>query len=177
MRSIPLGAKRRLHVADERGATAVEFAIIAAPFLFLLFGFMELCLLFFINVVLEHGTTEAARLIRTGQAQQASFDEVNFKQSVCDELFNLFDCTDNLHIDVRKVDQFAGTDPILAQDADGNFATAHFDFSPGDSRDIVIVRVFYEWSLITPFISQPLANLPENKRLLVASEAFRNEPF
>ena len=40
-----------------------------------------------------------------------------------------------------------------------------------------MVRAFYEWELVTPIISAPLANLSGNRRLIVSTATFRNEPF
>ena len=45
------------------------------------------------------------------------------------------------------------------------------------ANDIVVVRAFYEWELMTPILSAPLANLSGNRRLLQATVVFRNEPF
>src|ERR1700730_8357794 len=56
---------------DESGATAVEFAIVALPFVMLLFGVMTICLYFFTYFSLENATWDAARAIRTGQVQQS----------------------------------------------------------------------------------------------------------
>ena len=57
-------------VKDESGATAVEMAIVAMPFLLLLFGIMSVCLFYFANFAIENAVWQAARAIRTGQLQQ-----------------------------------------------------------------------------------------------------------
>ena len=44
-------------------------------------------------------------------------------------------------------------------------------------EDIVIVSVYYEWQLITPMMGSSMANAPDNTRILVSSQVFRNEPF
>ena len=62
-------------------------------------------------------------------------------------------------------------------DEDGNLDTEDFGFDPGGSNDIVVVRAFYEWDLMTPLLSAPLANLSGNRRLLQSTVVFRNEPF
>ena len=45
---------------DESGATAVEFGIIALPFLLLLFGIMSVCLFYFANFAIENAVWQAA---------------------------------------------------------------------------------------------------------------------
>lgn len=162
---------------ERRGATAVEFALIAAPFFFIVFGLMEVCLLFIMSTVLEHAVSEASREIRTGQAQEAGFSEVDFRTSVCDEMFGLMGCDSNLHIDVQKLSGFGAANLDMPIDADGNFDESGFAFQPGSANDIVAVRVYYEWTLVTPLMSKPLANLANGKHLLQASAVFRNEPF
>lgn len=163
---------------DKRGLAAVEFAMIAIPFFLLIFGLLEVCVIFIMSSVLEHGASEAARQIRTGQFQQAGFDAARFKTDVCAELFGLLSCDSRLQLDVQTFSNFAGTgnpDPI---DPDtGDLATDSFGFVPGAQNDIIVVRVFYEWDLIIPVLSAPLANMSGNRRLLQATIAFRNEPF
>lgn len=164
--------------SDKRGLAAVEFAMIAIPFFLLIFGLLEVCVIFIMSSVLEHGASEAARSLRTGQFQQAGFDESRFKTDICDELFGLMSCDSKLSLDVKTFDDFAGAgnpDPI--DPATGDLDTGSFMFSPGAQNQIVVVRVFYEWDLIIPVLSAPLANMSSDRRLLQATIAFRNEPF
>ena len=46
-------------------------------------------------------------------------------------------------------------------------------YQPGGPGDIVVVRLFYQW----PIYVSLLSNMTGNNRLLVATSAFRNEPF
>lgn len=162
---------------DKRGIAAVEFALIATPFFFLIFGLLEVCVLFIMSAILEHGISEAARSIRTGQMQTNGFGQVAFKTAVCAELFDLLDCGSKLRFDVKTFASFADTNNPSVLDGNGDLDDSDFQFSPGDSNDIVVVRVFYEWDLITPVLSAPLANMSGNRRLLQSTVAFRNEPF
>lgn len=162
---------------DRRGAAAVEFAIIAVPFFFLIFGLLEVCLLFIMSTVLEHAISETSRQIRTGQAQENGFTEVEFRQSVCDQLFDLLDCDSRLHIDVQSISGFGAANMTSPLDGDGNFDESGFGYNPGKANEIVAVRVFYEWNLMTPALSMPLSNMAGNKHLIQANTVFRNEPF
>lgn len=162
---------------DERGATLVEFGLIAAPFFFLIFGLLEVCLVFIMSTVLEHAVAEASRPLRTGEAQEAGINEEQFRLSVCGELMGMLECDGRLHIDVKTISTFSAAGANRPIDGDGNFDDAGFTYEPGGPNDIVAVRVFYEWNLITPWISKPLANMAGNRHLLQASAVFRNEPF
>lgn len=151
--------------------------MIAAPFFFLIFGLLEVCMIFIMSTVMEHGVSEAARPLRTGEAQEAGMTEVQFRQSLCAELFEILECDARLSIDVRTVSNFAAS-PIGAPiDSDGELEDEEFRFEPGGPNDIIAVRAFYEWKLMTPFISKPLANMAGDRHLLAASAVFRNEPF
>lgn len=162
---------------DRRGAAAVEFAMIAAPFFFLIFGLLEVCMIFIMSTLLEHAVSEASRPLRTGEAQQASMTEEEFRQSVCFEFYDILDCDARLSIDVRRIDNFAASPTGMPLDEEGNVENLDFGFEPGGANDIIAVRIFYEWDLITPVISTPLANMSGNKHLLSATAVFRNEPF
>src|SRR6202165_2459735 len=84
---------------DERGATAVEFGLLALPFLALTFAILETALLYFASQTLETAVANSARLIRTGQAQQQGMSSTTFKQTICDQVGVMFDCTNGLKID------------------------------------------------------------------------------
>ena len=187
MRSLPIPGvfaprwqkKFEAFASDKRGLAAVEFAMIAIPFFFLIFGLLEVCVIFIMSSILEHGANEASRAIKTGQFQSAGFDEATFKAAVCSELFGLMTCDDKLSLDVKTFSNFSGTgaDPSPIDPATGELADDGFGFNPGAQNEIVVVRVFYEWDLLIPVMSAPLSNMSNNRRLLQATIAFRNEPF
>ena len=162
---------------DKRGLAAVEFAMIAAPFFFMIFGLLEICLIFIMSAVLDHAVAEASRPLRTGEAQGAAMDEDQFRAAVCGELMGMLDCNNRLHIDVQTIDGFASTPSGSPLDMTGEVDADTFSFNPGGPNDVVAVRVFYEWSLLTPLMSMPLKNMSGNKHLLQSSAVFRNEPF
>jgi Flp pilus assembly protein TadG len=91
---------RRL-ARDEKGIATVEFAIVAAPFLALMFAIMETAIVFFAGQTLETAVADSARLIMTGQAQTSSFTAAQFKSAVCAKILGLFDCQNGLQIDVK----------------------------------------------------------------------------
>lgn len=169
----------RRWLGDKRGVAAVEFALIALPFFMLTFGLIEIVLVFIMSTTLDYGVQEAARRVRTGELQAASGNLAKFKEAVCGELFNLMDCDSKLTIDVRKLGSFTATDSVSSpiDPAKKEVKKGEFGFDPGGPDEIVMVRAFYEWDLVTPIISAPLANLAGNRRLIVSTATFRNEPF
>src|ERR1700680_1798733 len=95
-------------VRRQDGAAAVEFGLVAAPFLALLFAIMETAIVFFAGQTLETAVSDSSRLIMTGQAQSQSFDATAFKNAVCARIYGLFDCQNGVSVDVRKFTSFSG---------------------------------------------------------------------
>jgi Flp pilus assembly protein TadG len=161
---------------NRRGSAAVEFAIIAPIFFGLLFAIIETALMFFAGQVLETAMQDSARMILTGQAQSASYDQARFKTDVCSRINALFDCANGIYVDVQSYPSFSNvtiTDPV---DASKNFVN-NMQYNPGGAGDIVVVRAFYQWPLFVTGLGYNISNLSGNKRLLSATAAFRNEPF
>lgn len=161
---------------NRRGATAVEFALIALPFFALMMAIIETFLLFFASQTIETATNTGARLIRTGQAQNAGLTEAEFKTEICNAMRGLFSCEDNLAVDVRTYEFFDDVDMGRPIDADGNLVQ-NFLYEPGDAGEVVVVRAFYEWPIHTNILKMGLASLSNGRHLIAAATAFRNEPF
>jgi Flp pilus assembly protein TadG len=161
---------------NQKGATAIEFAIVALPFFTLLFAIIEHSLLFFGAQTLDNAVMQTGRLIRTGQVQSQGIGETQFRDLVCAEIDFLMDCGERLKIDVRTFDDFAGVTPNAPLDEDGSYS-GDFTFDAGAGGEIVLVRVFYSWPVVTPMFSEHVSNMSDGSYLLSASAAFRNEPF
>jgi Flp pilus assembly protein TadG len=158
------------------GASALEFAIVAGPFLLLLLGIFAVALVFAGNMALENAVAQGARLIRTGQAQTQSFDAARFKTEVCKYLTAPLSCG-GLRLDVRTFETFESVDLTNPLDSSGSLKSG-FGYAPGVGGEVVVVRAFYEWDLLAvlpPVIR--LSNMANGNRLLIATVAFRNEPF
>jgi len=160
-----------------RASAAVEFALVAPIFFALLFAIIETALLFFAGQVLETVTQDSARMILTGQAQQAAYTQQKFANYVCgqSEVSVLFDCS-KIYIDVQSYPSFSSVTINNQIDNSGNFIN-NMQYSPGGAGDIVVVRLFYQWPIYVTGLGYNIANLSGSKRLLVATAAFKNEPY
>jgi Flp pilus assembly pilin Flp len=165
--------KLRAFGRREDGAAAVEFAMVAAPFLAMLFAILETALVFFAGQTLETAVTASARLILTGQAQTASYTQEKFKEEVCARIYGLFDCAGGMVVDVQKYALFSSVDLTRPVDEDGKVKPGTYD--PGGPCEIVVVRLIYQYPVYVSFLG--LADMSGNKRLLVATSVFRNEPY
>jgi Flp pilus assembly protein TadG len=161
---------------EQDGATVIEFAIVVAPFLALLFAIIETAMVFFAGQTLETAVADSSRLILTGQAQKQNLDANAFKAQVCARLVAMFDCNNGIMIDVRTASSFGAANTGSPVDASGNIVN-NFTYDAGKAGDIVVVRVMYQWPVIMPGLGYNLGNLANGKRLLMATAAFRNEPF
>jgi Flp pilus assembly protein TadG len=170
-----LGLARRTR-KDERGATMIEFALVMVPFFILLFGIFEVGLVFWGGLELENATDDAARMVRTGQAQAGGFDEARMKQEICDRVSLLVHCTSKLRIDVRSFNAFSQMTPPAPLDA-GGLLKDTFSYSLGGPQQVVLMTSFYEWPLLNMLSGMSLGNMASGNRLLRATAAFRNEPF
>jgi Flp pilus assembly protein TadG len=161
---------------NQSGATVVEFALVATPFFALLFAIIETALLFFADQTLDTAVSSAARLIRTGQAQEDGMSASDFKTEICNQIVGLFNCDSGLKVDVRKYSNFDAIDLATPVDTDGNLHVTE-NYQTGHGGDIVVVRAYYEWPTFVAGLGNNLANMPDGTHLLVATAAFRNEPF
>lgn len=161
----------------EDGATAVEFGLVALPFLGLLLAIIETAVLFLAGQTLESAVDNSARLIRTGQAQEDGLTGDTFKAQICSEAIVLPNCTGSLHVDVRTYSSFGAmtiTDPI---DGTGKADYTTFSYNAGHGGDIVMVRAYYEWPTFSRMLGLNFANLSNGNHLIAAVAAFKNEPF
>jgi Flp pilus assembly protein TadG len=175
-RVLGFAAARRL-IREQDGAAAVEFGLVAVPFLAMLFAIMETALIFFAGQVLESSAVDSARLIMTGQAQNQSFDQAKFKEAVCARVYGLFNCGGGMYVDVKNYSTFASISTTKPIDVNGNLQTGNFGYAPGGPGDIVVVRLMYQWPVYVSLLGLNLSDSAGNKRLLMATVAFRNEPY
>jgi len=166
----------RRFVRQQDGSAAVEFGFIALPFLGLTFAILETALVFFAGQTLETAVQDSARLIMTGQAQTGGWSKDDFKTAVCTRVYGLFDCAGKMYVDVKTYANFSAIndDPPVT---DGEFDTTKVTYSPGGVGDIEVVKLYYEWPIYVSLLGNHLSTLNGNKRLLVATAVFRNEPY
>ena len=181
--------------SDAKGVVALEFAFLALPFLFMILALLELALVFLVSAALDTAMERAARTVRTGGLQTdpafagltgtalEDAQETAFETVVCREMgWLVTGCRNALYVDVRTFADWAATntcDPI--QPGTGG-AGPTFDedailFRTGGPRDIVLVRGYYRWPLITPMVSQALVDLQGGVKLITSTQTFRNEPY
>lgn len=168
------------------GATAVEFALVAGPFFYVLGCICETGLMLFTEYVLQNSVQEAARLVRTGQVMDAAGTTVtmsssDFKNKICQDVSIIIDCSGKVSVYVNNADTFAAltgsmSDPLNVGVA-SNGAAYKVVYSPGVKLKATTVIATYDWDFAFPFMDF-LGNIGDgSKRRLYGLAIFRNEPF
>lgn len=175
-------AARRLKAAikDRKGSAAVEFALVAPPFLALMMSTFEVGWFYFAASQVDAATIETARLVRTGQVQQANFDKEEFFNQVCPEIRIFGDCDETLTVEVTVFNSFAelaadASPVICANDEPAEIAALAYD--PGSDNSIVRLRVCLLYRTLNPTIGVNVAETADGKRRIFGTYIFQNEPY
>ncbi|MBB3950904.1 TadE/TadG family type IV pilus assembly protein [Aureimonas jatrophae] len=160
--------------AHRGGAAAIEFALIALPFFFVLFASIETAIVAGANVVLRNAVDHAAREVMTGQIQTRDVTAATFRSEMCADVSFLLSC-DRLKIDMRTYPTFNAI-PTDVSFKLGDVDDTGFCFDPGAQDTITVVRAFYAWPWVTGFL-QELAEDTNGNATIFAMAAFMNEPF
>ena len=157
------------------GSTAVEFALIGIPFIFMIIGIIEMALMFTSQSLLEASTAEAARQVRIGAVQQGG-GEQEFVDTLCDFSSLLIPC-DDVQYQVQTFDDFGDVQdaPDAQFDEDGNLEDQGFD--AGGVSDVVMIRVAYKYPIKTPMMQLILTNNNDSSRVMVSTIVLQTEPY
>jgi Flp pilus assembly protein TadG len=183
---------------DREGAAALEFAILAVPFMMLMFAIFETFFAFTGEQLMAHAVDTMARKIRTGeitfgQGKLTDKTEAEFRQLFCDEISLLHMCSETeatspqkLHLDVREFASFADMPreiPKVSSETFADLDITGFTFSPGGPKTKNMVRAYYRWQIMTDLMRPYITNIrPANKPvptdfLIVQTAAFENEEY
>ena len=170
---------------DQRGAAAIEFALIALPFLAIICAIFELGFVNFQNEMLANAVTDAARAMMTGRLQTANVQSSQqfISQYLCQSsgrsLPSNFNCS-NLIVDVRSAASFAAGDT-----ANDFYKSSGNVFCPGQPGQVVVLRVAYPLQAILPVnlfsrsagVVSDMPNVPGNFHILMSAALFEEENY
>jgi Flp pilus assembly protein TadG len=172
---------------DRSGTTAIEFAMLAIPFSLLVFAILESCVSFAGQQVLANAADDVARQFRTGKErprEELTLDKL--EEMVCGhiEIMVAKGCP-GLKVDLRHYDSFAEMakdgfqiyDEQIALTKGGLPDPQGFSVDPGLAQSRNMLRVFYEWPVMTDFMRASMSNLAGGKTLHFAAAVWQNEPF
>jgi hypothetical protein len=176
---------------NSKGSMAVEFALLAPVFFYILFAIIEIFAFMLAQGILESAVRQAARSGLTGYNPDGVNRDDYIKQQVEDKVF--FINADNLNFDTLIYSSFTNInqpEPHTDQNGDGYYdigepytdvnANGQWDADmgvagSGGAGDIVVYKLSYTWHFMTPFIG---AFLSDNGTMnIVANAVVKNEPF
>jgi Flp pilus assembly pilin Flp len=179
---------RRL-LKDERGATAIEFAIVGLTLIYFIVGIVEFAIVVTVGNSLEAATNLSSRLGKTGYIESGSTQKETIIAEIDRRVGPLIDMS-KLKITHEEYNDFQSlTSPDVLVDLDGD---GDYD-SPGEwtdvdgdgfkdggsglgtSGNVVIYRISYPWKLMTPLIGQFIGD--DGIINLTAYSVVKNEPY
>jgi hypothetical protein len=163
---------RRCRAAGrERGASIVEFALVAPVFFFLFLAIIEFGVLFWVNLTMQHAVREGARYAVTGQsnldpntANQQRYNAViqDIKNSSMG-LYGMLNPTIAVAINGGSLQLYGNA---------GIYNGGMF----GGPGDIVVLQLNCAWPIITPLVKPFFINTGGQYKFSVAA-TMRNEAF
>jgi Flp pilus assembly protein TadG len=174
---------------NENGTAAIEFAIVAMPFLSFVLGILGMGLYFFATTSLEYGVEAASRTVRTGEVRTAGASNkamtvAEFRKAVCDAAGPYIDCS-KLSVILQHATSWSGISPQACVDSKGNMAGSTgatgepiTNYSGGAS-EVVLVTLCYQWDLANAFSLLKLGSSADGSGagIIQAATAFKSEPY
>ena len=167
----------RAFARNNDGVAGTEFALISPAFFFMIFVIMETAMVFVAEEVLDDAVYEAARMVRTGQVQNAGLTQEEFRDVICNRAGVFINCESaNFYVDVQTFGDFADAGLESPVGEDGEFMDEG-NFAAGGPNDVVTLRAYFKWKTNPIFGDITLSNIAGGRRLLGSFATFRNEPF
>jgi Flp pilus assembly protein TadG len=161
------------------GTTAVEFALIAPPFLGLIVAVFQMTMYLFAQQALQTAAVSAGRLIMTGQVQNANLTQSQFQTNdVCPLLAAMFTCS-NVYVNVQSYNDFASANagaPTLTYNGNGSVSNT-WSYNLGSPGQVMVLQLIYQWPIISGPLGSVVPNLGNGYTEMMGVTAFRVEPY
>ena len=161
---------------NRKGATAVEFALLALPMISLIMVSLQTVIIIFFQEALQTATNNVARQILVGNVQNLT--QSQFKILVCNAIPSPFSCS-GVMVDVQSAASFSSlnTTAIQLNYNANDGPTNTFNYSPGVAGSAVILRVMYDWPVVGGPLGIGLTNQGNGTFLMTGTSVFKNEPY
>lgn len=166
----------------QEGATAIEFAFVITPLIFMIGSIFELGLVQFTQFQIQNGVQDAARTIRLGPPAGATGAallplQADLKAQICRNVVFIRNCATAINLEVVHAATFVDLSPDVNDLIDvGSVPTPAY--LPGGSNTVGSVIATFDWQFIFPLMTV-FANISGNppKYRLGGSLIFKNEQF
>jgi Flp pilus assembly pilin Flp len=188
---------------NEDGTTAIEFGLIAVPFVMMLLGIISVCLYFFTVLELDSAVWNAGRDIRTGiynlggagkaqtyvQPPPAGSDaaaitayeaqrKTLFTKAICNQLRDPLGCETKIRVLMVKFNKGEAITSKPSCRQSGGALVASSSLADVDPDAFIVVKACYAWDAGTKLPFFNIGNLPNNEGFLVeATTAFVTEKY
>lgn len=181
---------------SESGSTALEFGILAIPFFMIIVATVETLVAFAGEQILVNAVDKMSRQLRTGEitfnmGRSTDLTEAEFRELFCNEIKIVLSCSNTissdqkLFIDLKNVANYSDIDVGIPKVSSADYAeldTSGFEYSPGGSGSINVLRVYYKWDVTVDLIRPYITNIRPGAEgseyyLMVSTMAFRNEGY
>ena len=177
---------------NDSGITAVEFAFVLPILLFFIFGILEFSMVFMAANVLENAANTGTRTGKTGYVDANISREQTIRNSINSRLSGFLDPA-KIAIVTRIYKAFGDigkAEPYADRNTNGQYdfgesytdvnANGQWDSDMGTTGlgvagEIVVYEISYPWQVMTPFMSQILAD--DGLINLTSHIVVRNEPY
>lgn len=181
---------------SESGSTALEFGVLAIPFFMIIVATVETLVAFAGEQILVNAVDKMSRQLRTGEitfnmGRTTDLTEAEFRELFCNEIKIVLSCSNTissdqkLFIDLKNVVNYSDIDVGIPKVNSADYAeldTSGFEYSPGGSGSINVLRVYYKWDVTVDLIRPYITNIRPGAEgseyyLMVSTMAFRNEGY
>ena len=177
---------------DQRGATAVEFAVVASAVFVMLFAVLEFSAIMLVSNIMESATSITSRLGKTGYVTAGQSREATILAEVTKQTQGLIK-PEQLSIASKYYAQFDQIgDPEPWNDANANGLAEVGEYTDvngngqwdadmglagyGGAGAVVVYTVSYPWPIMTPLLSPVIGNA-QGKYVITARAVVKNEPY
>lgn len=193
MMPLPAAPHRRPLVArllaDASGATAVEFGLVAVPFLALLAAIIQVAFVIWAQQNFDFVFQRTIRTVFTGQFQQNNDETADpsvllaaLQAKMCGSgtstVVTVFNCS-GVKIDITLGKNFAGSAPTppidpSTRDWASGFGTHYSCAAPGS---ILIATAAVKFPVFFGALNAVFSNFADGSKLLESTAVFRTEPY
>lgn len=174
------------------GTTAVEFGLLALPFLALITACLENALVYWQQEILQQAVVEASRQIYTGKFQTANSGTTDtttlatrFRTAICTTSagaarLTIFTCA-NVRVSITQADTLAGATPvspvIVGTNGVRDWNPAFQSYSCAGASAIMVVQAAVDIPVYFPMLGTAAARLSNGRRVIQAATVLKAEPY
>jgi len=155
-----------------KGQALVEFALVAFVLFSILFAIIDLAMMFYVNLTMQHAVRAGTRYAVTGQTLTGN-------STPADRLAAMIQTIRNNSNGLYDKNLNSPKDPVVSIIHPGGVSYANYTGTPqsgttGNPNDIIVVRLTYKWQLLTPLL-KPF--LPNGIYTFTVKSTMKNEQF